>query len=160
MADVQITVRGTAESTHAPERATVHLGVSIEGATRDSVFGGVSSSASSIAAQITPLVDEQAGPVTWWTSDQIRTWTHRPWNESGRRTQLTELARAAAVRDAVDKASSYAHSLGLGEVRPSAIADLGMLDDPQPSSYGRSPSRGFALQDITITSSVDARFVA
>lgn len=221
MADVQITVRGSSESTHAPELATVHLSVAVEGATRDGVFGAVSQSAAAIAAQVTPMLNEHSGPVTRWTSEQIRTWSHRPWNESGRqlpqvhhaavefevrfsdfaalsrwistvvpltgvtvagiewsltdarRAELTEQSRVAAVHDARTKAESYANSLGLGAVRPVAIADLGMLSpgEPRPEIYAamaygkRAMSDGeqvldFTPQDIVITSSVDARFVA
>jgi uncharacterized protein len=224
MADVQITVRGSSESKHAPELATVHLSVAIEGATRDGVFSAVSQSASSIAAQVTPMLNENTGPVTWWTSEQIRTWSHRPWNESGRqlpqvhhaavefevrfsdfgvlsrwissvvplsgvtvsgiawsltdarRDELTEQSRVAAVHDARTKAVSYADSLGLGDVRPVAIADMGMLGQPEQTMHGEARAASFALhgsgsmdmeqvldftpQEIVITSYVDARFVA
>jgi uncharacterized protein YggE len=225
MADVQITVRGSSETKHAPEQATVHLSVSIEGATRDGVYGGVSSSASSITAQITPMANEHDGPVTWWTSDQIRTWSHRPWNEAGRqlpqvhhaavdfqvrfndfrmlshwitsvvalsgvtvsgiewsltdarRATLEEQTRAGAVHNAREKATSYAHNLGLGVVRPVAIADMGMLEQAQHSGeskramaaqmYGASAMGGggeevldFTPQEIVVASYVDARFLA
>lgn len=221
MADVQITVRGSSQSRHAPEQATVQLSVTVEGATADGVFGAVSQSAAALTAQVTALFDERTGPVTWWTSEQIRTWSHRPWNEARReelapvhhaavefavrfgdfaalsrwlsqavlltgvtvsgiewsltdalREQLTEASRAAAVLDARSKAASYARNLGLGEVRPVAIADLGLLEPTSPgdpgrrmpymmaSSTGGDQSVQFAPQDIVITASVDARFVA
>lgn len=221
MADVQITVWGSSESKHAPELATVQLSVAIEGATRDGVFSSVSQSASAITAQVVPMVDELGGPVTWWTSEQIRTWSHRPWNESGRqlpqvhhaavefqvrfsdfaalsrwiasvvalsgvtvsgiewsltdarRDELTEQSRIAAVQNAQTKATSYAHSLGLGPVRPVAIADLGMLEPterrPQAMAKrahiseamaGGDQLLDFTPQQIVITSYVDARFVA
>lgn len=172
--------------------------------------------------QITVRGSSDSGPFTWWTNDQIRTWSERPWNESGRqlpqvhhaavevqvrfsdfgalsrwipsvitlngvtvsgiewsltdarRDELTEQSRVAAVHDARTKALSYANSLGLGDVRPVAIADLGMLGEPM--MHGARPAlRNFSLdsagggaeqvldftpQDVVITSYVDARFVA
>ena len=220
MGEVEITVRGRSSSAHPPERATVYLHVSIEGATRDGVFGAVNTSAATIAAQLGPLVDPERGPVTTWSADQVRTWSERPGNDSGRqlphvhhaavdfrvtfadfaalsrwistvvplpgvnvshldwtltdarRVQLIELTRDAAVADAVAKARSYARSLGLGEVRPVAIADLGMLDGGQlaePSmryaaaSFARDGGEAvldFTPQDVTLDAAVDARFRA
>lgn len=219
MADVQITVRGTSDSKHPPELATVHLGVAVEGPTRDGVFAAVSATASTLAGQIGPLYDPGTGPVTQWASEQVRTWSHRPWNDSGRQlphvhhagvdfrvtfadfdalsrwiagvlalngvsvshiawsltepraAELTERSRSAAVLDAVGKARSYARSLGLGEVRPVAIADSGMLADGHQEPIGAMRAAAlsqpdgqavldFTPQDIVISAAVDARFVA
>lgn len=226
MADIVITVRGSSSSIHPPERATVSLSVAVEGATKDGVFSSASQTASLVAAQIQPMADRDRGPVTQWSSDQVRTWSHRPWNDAGRQLpqvhhagvdfrvtfsdfaaltywlsavapltgvtvgglewtitearciEYTELVRAAAVHDAREKARSYARSLGLSDVRPLAIADVGMLGDATEHLAGvaRSPVGAFAAhriaaddsspelnltpQDITITAAVDARFAA
>ena len=46
---------------------------------------------------------------------------------SKRRTELQRQARTRAVEDAVVRAQQYADALGLGKIRPVAIADAGML---------------------------------
>lgn len=81
-------------------------------------------------------------------------------------------ARAEAVRDAQQKAAAYARSLNLGEPRPVAVADAGMLDGtggngvPQPmfamaASAGRGgPEVSLTPDEITVHCAVDARFAA
>ncbi|MEO6886183.1 MAG: SIMPL domain-containing protein [Jatrophihabitantaceae bacterium] len=81
------------------------------------------------------------------------------------------------MHDAREKARSYARNLGLGDVRPVAIADVGMLGesatDAQPTIVPRmalaagatpmddsTPELNLIPQDITVTAAVDARFVA
>jgi uncharacterized protein YggE len=82
--------------------------------------------------------------------------------------------RSKAVADAVGKATVFAQSIGLSTVTPIAIADPGMLGD---RSSGEAPlgkydmmamraggagSRAmeFKPEEIEVTASVDARFVA
>ncbi|MBB5633922.1 hypothetical protein BKA04_002145 [Cryobacterium mesophilum] len=94
-----------------------------------------------------------------------------------RKTSVTTEVRSRAVRDAVDKATVYAQSIGLGSVRAVAIADPGMLGDQVGASGGgmqfASSSRAFKAmdaggspelslkpEDIEIAAVVDARFVA
>lgn len=93
MSEVSITVRGSFESRHRPERATVQLAVSVEGATKDTVYAAASQSANAVAGSVAPLVHAEHGPVTWWASDQVRTWSHRPWADNGR--QLPQVHHAA-----------------------------------------------------------------
>lgn len=92
MSDVAITVTGSFQASYAPERATVHLVVTIEG--RDK--GPVQARASQVAAQVTdsirPLADPGRGPVTWWSSDQLRTGAHRPFNKDGKQLPLVHRA--------------------------------------------------------------------
>ncbi len=222
MAEVVITVRGSSSSTHRPERATVHLSVEVEEATKDAAYRGASRTATEISEHVERLCDAERGPVTQWSSDQVRVWSDRPWDKNGRQQQevhhagvdfrvsfsdfdalarwldvvvpmagvtlgglgwsltderlaeLGEAARAAAVRDARDRAQSYARSLGLGEVRASAIADPGMLDGTGAASGGAQPHIMYASQagmpagasrlsftpdQITVGCAVDARFV-
>ena len=92
MAEVTITVRGEFEAAHPPERATVRLGVGAEGATKDAVFASAVQTARVLNGQIESLMDAEHGPVTWWASDQVRTWSHRPWNQDGR--QLPQVHHA------------------------------------------------------------------
>jgi uncharacterized protein len=42
---------------------------------------------------IEPLFDRSTGPVTWWTSNNVRVWSERPWNNQG--TQLDPVFHAA-----------------------------------------------------------------
>ena len=220
MAEVVITVRGSFDAFHPAERGTVSLHVNFEGPAPDVVQAQVIAGGYAVSSRITPLVDPEHGPVTQWSSDQIRTWAHRPWNNEGqqlplvhharisftaefsdlnrlgpwvsdvalldgvsvqgvewgltadRRTSLLEQARAAAVLDARDKANAYAVSLGLEDVRPVAIADVGLLGE-NPSFTGEGPA-GFARmsaaasspelelvpKDVQLSAAVDARFSA
>jgi uncharacterized protein YggE len=94
-----------------------------------------------------------------------------------RKTSVTTEVRSRAVKDAVNKATVYAQSIGLGSVRAVAIADPGMLGDQVGASGGgmqfASSSRAFKSmdaagnpelslkpEDIEIAAIVDARFVA
>ncbi len=94
-----------------------------------------------------------------------------------RKTSVTTEVRSRAVKDAVNKATVYAQSIGLGSVRAVAIADPGMLGDQVGASGGgmqfASSSRAFKAmdaagspelslkpEDIEIAAIVDARFVA
>jgi uncharacterized protein len=83
-------------------------------------------------------------------------------------------ARSEAVRDSVPRAQQYADALGLGEIRPIAVADAGMLaPGPQPHTgagpgYLRAAAAApmgrvdveLAPQDIEVSVAVDARFEA
>ena len=85
-------------------------------------------------------------------------------------------ARDNAVRDAVARATEYAHSLGLSTLTPLAIADRGMLDaasngggpiplprrSVQLAAFAGGDVRGLELrpQRIAVASVVDARFAA
>jgi len=87
---------------------------------------------------------------------------------------LTQEARRRAVENAVAKATVYATSLGLSDVRPLAVSDPGMLGDSIQGPTNGSPVlakmsvRGNASaetldlkpEDITISAQVDARFAA
>jgi uncharacterized protein YggE len=94
-----------------------------------------------------------------------------------KKTSVTTEVRSRAVKDAVDKATVYAQSIGLRSVRAIAIADPGMLGDQVGASGGgmqfASASRQFKAmdasgnpelslkpEDIEIAAVVDARFVA
>lgn len=80
-----ITVKGRFSASYPPERARLELSVSFEGGDRDSVFEGTTVGADLVRDEITALHDHTIGPVTAWTSDSVRVWSHRPWHEEGRR---------------------------------------------------------------------------
>ena len=172
----EITVRGTFIAFQAPERGTVHATIAFEGPAMEPVYDRVARDLEAVKASVTPLKTGDHGPVTWWSAEQLRTWSTRPWNKDGvqlplvhhasvgievkfrdfaalsrwvgqhvantdgfrvshvewaltskRRTELQRQARTRAVEDAVIRAQQYADALGLGKIRPVAIADAGML---------------------------------
>lgn len=81
--------------------------------------------------------------------------------------------RARAVEDARRKAQGYADALGLGPVRCLAVADPGMLGDHSSAQGGGGVTAfsraakaeepgglSFTPEDIAVSATVDARFVA
>jgi uncharacterized protein YggE len=90
MPDVEITVRGTAATTHPPEFATVYLAASAQGSERGEVHERADVAAKAITEAITPLVDADNGPITQWASDQLRVDSYRDFD--GNREVLTHRA--------------------------------------------------------------------
>lgn len=89
-----------------------------------------------------------------------------------RRDDLLKQVRTDAVKDAARRAQQYADALGLGAVRPVAIADSGMLGTASRAggqydiapvgramSGGSAPEIAFEPEDMTVSATVDARFV-
>lgn len=93
--------------------------------------------------------------------------------------RLAAQARHSAVRNAVDRATAYAESLGLAAVRPVALADPGLLGGEQGGAAGGSAPGEFALmaarkapggvgdggidlkpEQITVSARVHGRFAA
>jgi uncharacterized protein YggE len=86
--------------------------------------------------------------------------------------EVVARVRTVAVQAARAKAQAYADTLGLGPVRPLAIADLGMLPDGSPNrpipvreAAGRWEAAQFegpaiVPEDVRIIAGVDARFSA
>jgi hypothetical protein len=215
----EITVRGSFTAFERPERGTVHATVGYEGAVMEPVYSRVARDLEAVKASIAPLENKDGGPVTWWSADQLRTWSRRPWNQDGkqlplvhhasvdlevkfrdfgalsrwvgqhiaeiegfrvariewaltenRRETLDREVRTRAVRDAVTRAQAYADALGLGPIRPAAVADAGMLGTRPESGpatafmragpVGGTPDVELVPQHIEVSAEVDARFVA
>lgn len=217
----EITVRGSSAAFRPPERGTVHAAISYEGPAMPPVYDKVARDLESVKASLEPLHDGARGPVTWWSAQQLRTWSNRPWNKDGKllplvhhasvgvevkfmdftalsrwvaehisgtegfrvsrvdwaltvenRDALRKQVRTEAVRDAVTRAQQYADALGLGQIRPVAIADAGMLGNglhPEEGGHGPaflraaaapggSPDVELVPQDIEVSAAVDARF--
>ena len=218
LGDTTIAVRGSHSEWFAAERATVKLSAGFQGPSRKDSLDQASASAVAVRESIEALADEQAGPITWWSSDRVSVWTERPWNSEGKQlppvfhadvafsakfldfdvlaTWLEDVAslpgvtisdvlwtltrartesvvaevRSAAVKDAVDKATTFAQSIGLSTVRAVALADPGLLGE-QPvgmraASYdmmsAKATSGGlvFKPEEIEVSATVDVRFVA
>src|SRR5262245_40806725 len=214
----EITVRGTFAAFERPERGTVHATIAYEGPAMEPVYGRVARDLEAVKASIRPLDDKENGPVTWWSADQVRTWSNRPWNKDGkqvplvhhasvdlevkfldfsalsrwvgehmantegfrvarvewaltekRREALEKDVRARAVLDAVTRAQQYADALGLGQIRPVAVADAGMLARRPESgpgaafmraaAVGGAPDVELAPEHIEVSAEVDARFL-
>ena len=90
-----------------------------------------------------------------------------------RLTATTTEVRSRAVQDAVTKATVYAQALGLATVRAIAVADPGMLGDQvqgnnlvaakfsrAAASADGTPALSLTPEQIEVTASVDARFIA
>jgi len=84
MADTIITVQGEHSAWYPAERATAFASVHSWGDSRDDVFGRAVASAEAVRSLIEAVHDPNAGPVTWWSSDSVRVWSERPWNNEGK----------------------------------------------------------------------------
>ena len=219
----EITVRGTFSAFQAPERGTVHATIAYEGPAMQPVYDRVARDLDTVGSSVTPLTEGDDPAVTWWSAEQLRTWSNRPWHKDGkqlplvhhasvavevkfrdfaalsrwvgghvantegfrvsrvewtltekRKAELQREVRTRAVEDAVSRAQQYADALGLGAVRPVAVADAGILGtDLRPSGGGGAymrtalgsadagaPTVELLPEHIEVSADVDARFVA
>jgi uncharacterized protein YggE len=97
---LEITVRGSAEATHPAERATVSMAASIEGSDKAQVFADAVALQEPLTKQLRELVDLDA--VTTWSSDQVRVFSHRPWDHEGKRLDVVHSARVQVVAEFTD----------------------------------------------------------
>lgn len=99
---LDITVRGSAEQHHPAERAAVSLAVAIEGSDKQHVFSGAMAVQEPLTGQLKDLVGLQA--VTSWSSDQVRVFSHRPWDGdgSGKRGATVHVARVQVRAEFTD----------------------------------------------------------
>nr|WP_123027713.1 SIMPL domain-containing protein [Mycolicibacterium stellerae] len=89
----EITVRGTFSAFQSPERGTVHATIAYEGPAMEPVYDRVARDLEAVKASVTPLKTGDHGPVTWWSAQQLRTWSNRPWNKDGIQLPLVHYAR-------------------------------------------------------------------
>lgn len=87
----QITVTGHAEIRIAPELGAVTLVVGGSGANRDGVLQQTGGTHEELIADIRAL--EASGAIASWSANQLRVWSHRPWNAEGRQLPLVHEAR-------------------------------------------------------------------
>lgn len=90
---IEVTVRGSFSAFHAPERATVRATLGYEGPDPQPVYDRVVRDLDSLRASVEPIHDPARGPVTWWSTQQVRTWANRPWNKDGVQLPLVHHAR-------------------------------------------------------------------
>ena len=88
MTDTIITVQGEHSTWLPAERATVHTSVRVDGPRRDAVFASAVKASDAVRTSIEALFDKDGGPVTWWSSDSVRVWSERPWNNDGKQLAL------------------------------------------------------------------------
>lgn len=88
MTDTIITVQGEYSAWYPAERATVSASVHADGPKRDAVFARAVEASDALRALIEGVHDKEKGPVTWWSSDSVRVWSERPWNNDGKQLPL------------------------------------------------------------------------
>ncbi|HYG93529.1 MAG TPA: SIMPL domain-containing protein [Nocardioides sp.] len=79
----EITVRGSFTAFHRPERGTAHVTIGFEGPDPQPVYERVVRELESVKTSVQALHDPGHGPVTWWSTQHVRTWANRPWNKDG-----------------------------------------------------------------------------
>jgi uncharacterized protein YggE len=92
MSDTIITVEGHYEYHHPAERGTVQLSAAFQGPDREAVVSRATSLQSRLTGAAQGMFDGQSGPVTWWSSDRLRVWSERPWNQDGKQLPLVHHA--------------------------------------------------------------------
>jgi hypothetical protein len=88
----EITVRGSFATFERPERGTVHATIAYEGPVMEPVYERVARDLDAVKASIALLDDADNGAVTWWSADQLRTWSNRPWHKDGKQLPLVHHA--------------------------------------------------------------------
>lgn len=97
---LDITVRGSAEHRHPAERAIVHMAAAVEGPERQQVLADATAIHGPLVSQLRELVELRAvGP---WSSDQVRVFSHRPWEPEGGRGATVHVARVQVVAEFTD----------------------------------------------------------
>lgn len=97
---LEITVRGSAEQRYTAERAIVSMAAAVEGLDRKQVFQDAVAIHEPLVSQLRELVELRAvGP---WSSDQVRVFSHRPWEADGRRGAMVHVARVHVSAEFTD----------------------------------------------------------
>ncbi|MEU9808968.1 SIMPL domain-containing protein [Mycobacterium sp. NPDC050853] len=91
----EITVRGSFSMFQRPERGTVHATITYEDSQMEPVYQRLVGDLDTVKASIMTLHDPDQGPVTWWSAEQLRTWSTRPWNKDGKQKPLVHHAAVA-----------------------------------------------------------------
>jgi uncharacterized protein YggE len=83
MNDVVITVRGEHETALPPERAVVHLSVTVEGRDRSTVVERIAALSAPVREDL--AARQAAGELSEWSSQRVSVWAERPWHPEGKR---------------------------------------------------------------------------
>jgi uncharacterized protein YggE len=97
---LEITVRGSAEQQYPAERAIVSMAAAVEGPDRKQVYEDAVAIHEPLTSQLRDLVELRAvGP---WSSDQVRVFSHRPWEADGKRGAMVHVARVGVSAEFTD----------------------------------------------------------
>lgn len=88
----EITVRGTFSAFQPPERGTVRASIAYEGADMGTVYDRVAHDLGVLKDSITRLQSAEPAPITWWSVEQLRTWSRRPWHKDGKQLPMVHHA--------------------------------------------------------------------
>ena len=88
----EITVRGSFSAFQPPERGTVHASIGYEGPEMQPVYDRVAQDLEAVKASVIQLEGGGQGAVTWWSAQQLQTWSTRPWHKDGKRLPLVHHA--------------------------------------------------------------------
>jgi uncharacterized protein YggE len=176
LSDVEITVRGSHTREVPPERALVHIQVGFDGADPDDVVTQTSAAVAEVRSTIEPLVEPAPGSITQWSSDQLRTWSERPWNQQGDQFPLVHhaqqsfeiefadfaalggwLANLVAIAGASVGGVSWAltderRDAVIAEVRTAAIHDARAKAESYAEALGLIGARPIAVADAGMLS--------
>ncbi|MCW2830742.1 MAG: hypothetical protein JWP31_1434 [Aeromicrobium sp.] len=97
---LDITVRGSAEQHHPAERALVSMAAAIEGSDKKQVFSDAVAVQEPLAGQLRELVELKA--VHTWSSEQVRVFSHRPYDPDGHRGAMVHVARVQVHAEFTD----------------------------------------------------------
>jgi uncharacterized protein YggE len=88
----EITVRGSYSAFQPPERATARVTLGFEGPQMQPAYDRVVRDLDTVKASIVEIHDPERAPVTWWSTQHVRTWANRPWNQEGKQLPLVHHA--------------------------------------------------------------------
>jgi uncharacterized protein YggE len=154
-----VTVRGEHSAWFPAERATVRATVHAFGAKREAVFARALAAADTLRGEIEPMVDKDAGPVTWWSSDRVSVWSERPWNNEGKQLPLVyhaSLDVTAKFKD-FDALSRWVESAAVVEDVTIAYVTWDLTEATKTSANTEVRSR--AVKDAVAKASVFAQAV-
>ncbi len=97
---LDITVRGSAEQHYPAERAIISMAAAVEGSDKQQVFKDAVAIQEPVSAQLKELVQLRAVGV--WSSDQVRVYSHRPWDADGKRGAMVHVARVQVGAEFTD----------------------------------------------------------
>src|SRR4051812_36182226 len=95
-------VTGESQAHQDAERGTGRLSVGFEGPAREDVLERSARLHDDVGRRLGALHDPVAGPVTSWSSDQLRVWGQRPWNQEGKQLPVVYYAAAGVAATFAD----------------------------------------------------------
>lgn len=98
MAETIITVQGEFELRRPADLGIVHIRVDFDGEDRQATLALAIERHGKLVAELRELHEPRTGPVAEWSSDQVRVWGERSWNQEGR--QLPPVFHAQAEIEA------------------------------------------------------------